>query len=34
MPISYTYLDIKKMFGSFKDKLGQGGFGSVFKGKL
>ncbi|KAJ0434614.1 putative glycerophosphodiester phosphodiesterase, protein kinase RLK-Pelle-LRK10L-2 family [Helianthus annuus] len=30
----YTYNDIKKMTKSFKVKLGQGGFGQVFKGKL
>lgn len=34
MPIRYTYAEVKKMTGGFKDKLGQGGFGSVFKGKL
>ncbi|KAJ7959315.1 putative Kinase [Quillaja saponaria] len=34
MPIRYTYREIKKMTGGFKDKLGQGGFGTVYKGKL
>ncbi|XP_050136543.1 rust resistance kinase Lr10-like isoform X2 [Malus sylvestris] len=34
MPIRYSYSDIKKMTRRFKDKLGEGGFGSVFKGKL
>ncbi|KAB2595021.1 receptor-like protein kinase [Pyrus ussuriensis x Pyrus communis] len=34
MPIRYSYLDIKRMTNKFKDKLGQGGYGSVFKGKL
>ncbi|XWS50377.1 hypothetical protein CRYUN_Cryun12cG0082800 [Craigia yunnanensis] len=34
MPIRYSYSEIKKMTEGFKDKLGQGGFGSVFKGKL
>ncbi|GKU89104.1 hypothetical protein SLEP1_g3292 [Rubroshorea leprosula] len=34
MPIRYTYSEIKKITGSFKNKLGQGGYGSVFKGKL
>ncbi|KAK5802940.1 hypothetical protein F383_14633 [Gossypium arboreum] len=34
MPIRYSYSDIKRMTESFKEKLGQGGFGSVFKGKL
>ncbi|KAJ7954127.1 Receptor-like protein kinase [Quillaja saponaria] len=30
----YSYNEIKKMTVSFKDKLGQGGYGSVYKGKL
>ncbi|XP_062110050.1 rust resistance kinase Lr10-like isoform X2 [Humulus lupulus] len=30
----YSYSNIKKMTNSFKEKLGQGGFGSVYKGKL
>nr|XP_011458157.1 PREDICTED: probable receptor-like protein kinase At5g39020 [Fragaria vesca subsp. vesca] len=34
MPIRYSYSNIKKMSAGFKDKLGQGGFGSVFKCKL
>ncbi|CAN6587927.1 unnamed protein product [Malus baccata var. baccata] len=34
MPIRYSYSDVKKMTRRFKDKLGEGGFGSVFKGKL
>jgi len=34
MPIKYTYLEIKKITNGFKDKLGEGGFGSVYKGKL
>ncbi|XP_037496912.1 LOW QUALITY PROTEIN: rust resistance kinase Lr10 [Jatropha curcas] len=34
MPIRYSYSDIKSMTNGFKDKLGQGGFGSVYKGKL
>jgi len=33
-PIRYSYKEIKKMTGSFKEKLGEGGFGSVFKAKL
>ncbi|XP_020207901.1 rust resistance kinase Lr10 isoform X2 [Cajanus cajan] len=33
-PIRYEYKEIKKMTGGFKVKLGQGGFGSVYKGKL
>ncbi|XP_057736107.1 rust resistance kinase Lr10-like [Arachis stenosperma] len=30
----YTYSDMKKVTNSFRDKLGQGGFGSVYKGQL
>lgn len=30
----YTFSEIKKMTKHFKDKLGQGGYGSVFKGEL
>ncbi|KAJ3686000.1 hypothetical protein LUZ61_015164 [Rhynchospora tenuis] len=30
----YTFSEIKKMTKQFKDKLGQGGYGSVFKGEL
>ncbi|KAK7385007.1 hypothetical protein VNO78_30714 [Psophocarpus tetragonolobus] len=33
-PIRYEYREIKKMTKGFKVKLGQGGFGSVYKGKL
>ncbi|CAL0299287.1 unnamed protein product [Lupinus luteus] len=33
-PIRYEYKEIKKMSESFKVKLGQGGYGSVYKGKL
>ncbi|XVF71595.1 hypothetical protein PTKIN_Ptkin12aG0051100 [Pterospermum kingtungense] len=33
-PKRYFYSDIKKMTNKFKDKLGQGGYGSVYKGKL
>ncbi|CAL2232360.1 unnamed protein product [Prunus armeniaca] len=29
----YSYLEVKKMTDSFKEKLGQGGYGSVYKGK-
>ncbi|QCE06512.1 brassinosteroid insensitive 1-associated receptor kinase 1 [Vigna unguiculata] len=34
MPIRYSYKEIKKMVKGFKEKLGEGGYGSVFKGKL
>ncbi|KAF3433869.1 hypothetical protein FNV43_RR24972 [Rhamnella rubrinervis] len=34
MPIRYSYSNIRKMTMGFKDKLGEGGFGSVYKGKL
>ena len=34
MPIRYTYKEIKKMAKGFNEKLGEGGYGSVFKGKL
>ncbi|XVF12649.1 hypothetical protein REPUB_Repub08aG0137200 [Reevesia pubescens] len=34
MPIRYSYSEIKRMTEGFKHKLGQGGYGSVFKGKL
>ncbi|XP_020221930.2 LEAF RUST 10 DISEASE-RESISTANCE LOCUS RECEPTOR-LIKE PROTEIN KINASE-like 2.1 [Cajanus cajan] len=30
----YSYTDVKKMTDSFKIKLGEGGYGSVYKGKL
>nr|XP_007161519.1 hypothetical protein PHAVU_001G076100g [Phaseolus vulgaris]ESW33513.1 hypothetical protein PHAVU_001G076100g [Phaseolus vulgaris] len=33
-PIRYEYKEIKKMTGGFRVKLGQGGFGVVYKGKL
>lgn len=33
-PKRYSYSDIKKITNSFRDKLGQGGFGNVYKGKL
>ncbi|KAG8382384.1 hypothetical protein BUALT_Bualt05G0071800 [Buddleja alternifolia] len=34
MPIRYSYSDIKKMSRGFREKLGEGGYGSVYKGKL
>ncbi|CAM8982759.1 unnamed protein product [Rhodiola kirilowii] len=33
-PIRYSYQDIKSMTKNFRDKLGEGGFGAVYKGKL
>ncbi|KAJ1396444.1 Serine/threonine-protein kinase, active site [Sesbania bispinosa] len=34
IPIKYSYSDIKKMTKGFKHKLGEGGYGYVYKGKL
>ncbi|KAL3345668.1 hypothetical protein AABB24_024562, partial [Solanum stoloniferum] len=34
MPIRYNYSHIKRMTRGFKEKLGEGGYGSVYKGKL
>ncbi|XP_061360098.1 rust resistance kinase Lr10-like [Gastrolobium bilobum] len=34
MPIRYSYKEIKQMTKGFKDKLGEGGYGYVYKGKL
>ena len=34
MPVRYSYSDIKKITRGFKEKLGEGGFGTVYKGKL
>ncbi|GMN51691.1 hypothetical protein TIFTF001_020839 [Ficus carica] len=33
-PARYSYTDIKKITNQFRDKLGQGAYGTVFKGKL
>ena len=33
-PIRYSHSNIKKMTKGFKEKLGEGGYGSVYKGKL
>ncbi|KAG5622986.1 hypothetical protein H5410_008204 [Solanum commersonii] len=33
-PIRYNYSHIKRMTRGFKEKLGEGGYGSVYKGKL
>ncbi|KAK8713292.1 hypothetical protein V6N13_148513 [Hibiscus sabdariffa] len=34
MPINYSYSQIKTMTKGFKNKLGEGGYGCVYKGKL
>ncbi|KAM3251986.1 hypothetical protein P3L10_006056 [Capsicum annuum] len=34
MPLRYDYSNIKRMTRGFKEKLGEGGYGSVYKGKL
>ncbi|XP_073223285.1 LEAF RUST 10 DISEASE-RESISTANCEUS RECEPTOR-LIKE PROTEIN KINASE-like 2.1 isoform X2 [Cicer arietinum] len=34
MPIRYSYREIKQMTKGFKVKLGEGGYGDVYKGKL
>jgi serine/threonine protein kinase len=34
MPIRYSYSEVKKMTKGFKEKLGEGGFGTVYKGTL
>ncbi|GLT72739.1 hypothetical protein SLA2020_446460 [Shorea laevis] len=34
MPIRYSYSEIRNMTKNFKDKLGEGGYGTVFKGTL
>lgn len=33
-PSRYSFGDIKKITNNFKDKLGEGGYGTVFRGKL
>ncbi|XP_052476893.1 rust resistance kinase Lr10 isoform X4 [Gossypium raimondii] len=33
-PSRYSFADIKRITNEFKDKLGQGGYGTVFKGRL
>ncbi|XP_071909864.1 rust resistance kinase Lr10-like [Coffea arabica] len=34
VPITYSYKEIKAMTNNFKEKLGEGGYGSVYKGRL
>ncbi|KAJ8633975.1 hypothetical protein MRB53_027311 [Persea americana] len=34
VPMRYSYSNIKKMTKGFKEKLGQGGYGTVYKGEL
>ncbi|XP_035548835.1 rust resistance kinase Lr10-like isoform X2 [Juglans regia] len=34
MPIRYTFSEIKKMTKHFRERLGEGGYGTVFKGTL
>ncbi|KAF8020111.1 hypothetical protein BT93_G0730 [Corymbia citriodora subsp. variegata] len=34
LPIRYSYSDIKKITNRLKEKLGEGGYGSVYKGRL
>ncbi|CAI9108320.1 OLC1v1007891C1 [Oldenlandia corymbosa var. corymbosa] len=34
IPIKYSYKEVKSMTNNFKDKLGEGGYGLVYKGKL
>ncbi|KAL8537951.1 hypothetical protein ACS0TY_000045 [Phlomoides rotata] len=34
VPIRYSYSNIKKMTRDFREELGQGGYGKVYKGKL
>ncbi|KAF8008268.1 hypothetical protein BT93_K2058 [Corymbia citriodora subsp. variegata] len=34
LPIRYSYSDIKKITGHLKDKLGEGGYSSIYKGRL
>lgn len=33
-PKRYSYTDLKRITNSFKDKLGEGGYGVVYRGKL
>ena len=33
-PARFTYADVKRIMGGFKEKLGEGAHGAVFRGKL
>ena len=33
-PSRYSYADIKRITNQFKDKLGEGGYGTVYKGNF
>ncbi|KAE8675430.1 putative RING/U-box superfamily protein [Hibiscus syriacus] len=33
-PLRYSFADVKRITNHFKDKLGQGGYGTVFEGRL
>ena len=33
-PTRYSYVDINKITNQFQDKLGEGGYGTLYKGKL
>ena len=34
LALKYTFLEIEKITNSFRNKLGQGGYGSIYKGIL
>ena len=34
MPFGYSYYEVKRMTRGFRDKLGVGGYGSLFKRKF
>ncbi|KAK1258854.1 putative receptor-like protein kinase [Acorus gramineus] len=34
LPTKFSYLEVKRLTNGFRNKLGQGGYGSVYKGKL
>ena len=33
-PSRYSYVDVKRITNQFKNKLGEGGYGTIYKGKL